>query len=85
MESFTEFFYSTYCHNEMSLIRDNDSHYWISPTSQLDWMYDITMISNTKWFVKGNKDDYLSQYYCGPEVIEYTFEWKDNYWNLIDN
>jgi hypothetical protein len=66
----------------MTLLQDGMDRYITSPTSQLDWFYEMTKVSDTKWVVEGSKDDYLCPAYYGPESKRYTFEWIDNRWEL---
>ena len=75
MISLPQYFYKMNKH--MSLI-ENDTHGFLIPNNQCDWIYNFTRISENTWSVLGTKDDI----YFGSEEYRkiFTYDFENDTW-----
>lgn len=76
-KSFPEYFHENF-YSHMILYRESDKKYTMSPPNQQDWNFKIKKLSDTRWYVKGHKEqDYIREDY--NEI----FEFKNGKWNML--
>jgi hypothetical protein len=62
----------------MFMLSNEDDKYSLYPPNQLDWFYTLSKISETKWNVKGYKDDIFDL--AGPQEVDYNYVLVDGHW-----
>jgi hypothetical protein len=77
MTSFPEYFQDSF-YSHMFLSQITETFYELHPPNQQDWYFKIIKVSETKWHVKGHKEqDFV------PEDYDEMFELQDGKWKII--
>lgn len=77
MMSFPQFIASFNSH--MMVIENPDKSFSLIPPNQCDWMYTLKKITDTKWHLRGTKDDI---YYDFEEIEkDYEYDAEEDTWN----
>jgi len=85
MDAFPQFFQAGFTFTNMALCKENDTSYRLIPCNQLEWQFTLSKVSATQWHVQGDKMDAFDYWGInGPNTCEYTFEWKQNQWHMIN-